>query len=298
MPLYSATILMLYQKRTLARCIIRTQTPTLSSQIRRCAMHTSSPPCEPICHHAPDGEHSEEPTGTLFSRRRALRLLGGTMLTPLMGGAFSSLAGCGIGESDDAPNHDPLTGTCVVRPQLTEGPYYVDTDLIRSNIRDEKNGVQLDLTVNVSRISNNTCSPLRDAIVDVWHADALGNYSGVGDHQDESFLRGIQRTDAEGTASFTTIYPGWYPGRAVHIHFKVRSSADSGSAYEFTSQLFFQEERTDEVYQQTPYNTRGARSTRSGNDGIYGQSDGQTLMAVSATNEGYSGTFNIALYID
>ena len=71
---------------------------------------------------------------------------------------------------------------------------------------------------------------LENAIVDVWHADAGGDYSGVGSLQGETFLRGIQTTDANGDAAFTTIFPGWYRGRAPHIHFKVRSSADSTSA--------------------------------------------------------------------
>jgi hypothetical protein len=78
----------------------------------------------------------------------------------------------------------------------------------------------------------------------------------------------------------------------------VRSSSDSGSAFVFTSQLFFQEAFTDTVYQQAPYNTQGARNIHNGNDGIYGQRSGQTLMTVSETDDGYDAMFSIALYID
>lgn len=98
------------------------------------------------------------------------------------------------------------------------------------------------LTFNVSRVASNACAALSGAIVDVWHCDAAGVYSDVSDTGfrtvGQKFLRGYQATDSNGAASFTTIFPGWYSGRAVHIHYKIRPDAASSSGYEFTSQLF------------------------------------------------------------
>ncbi len=135
------------------------------------------------------------------------------------------------------------------------GPYYVDTGLQRSDIREEREGIPLELTFNVSRIDAgdiSTCGPLAGAVVDIWHCDALGEYSGVQDNAagdfdttEATFLRGYQLTDDNGVARFTTIYPGWYQGRAVHIHFTIRDSAESQQGYEFTSQLYFDDTLTD-----------------------------------------------------
>ncbi len=244
--------------------------------------------------------HSEEhdddqPVGRVVTRRQALKLFAAPSLL--------WIAGCSL--ADEAAGEDaPLVGSCVARPELTEGPFYVSKNLNRSDIRADSEtgavraGALLALTFTVSRIEGNTCSLLENALVDVWHTDALGNYSDVGSLRGQDFLRGYQITGADGVARFTTVYPGWYRGRAVHIHFKVRSSASSTSAYEFTSQLFFQDEFTDQIYQQAPYNTRGTRNTRNSNDGIYGQSGGQTLVAAAATEQGYAAMFDIALYID
>ena len=109
----------------------------------------------------------------------------------------------------------------------------------------------LALTFRVSQINGQGCVAYPGAVVDVWHCDALGVYSDVTDRGvstvGQQFLRGYQVTDANGIASFVTIYPGWYPGRTVHIHFKIRSEATSDSSLEFTSQLFFDDAFTDQV---------------------------------------------------
>jgi protocatechuate 3,4-dioxygenase beta subunit len=182
----------------------------------------------------------------------------------------------------------------------------VDEELNRSDIRSDpsdgtvKAGALLTLTFNVSRASSSACEPLAGAIVDVWHCDALGVYSDVSDPTfgntlGKRFLRGYQVTDASGVAQFTTIYPGWYQGRTVHLHFKVRSAASATSAYEFTSQLFFDDTLSDQVYAQEPYSTKGERSLRNAGDGIYNQGGSQLVLDVSQTTGGYAATFDIAL---
>jgi protocatechuate 3,4-dioxygenase beta subunit len=133
--------------------------------------------------------------------------------------------------------------------------------------------------------------------VDVWHCDATGLYSDVEANGTvgQEFLRGYQVTDANGVARFTTIYPGWYQGRAVHIHFKVRSAASASSAYEFTSQLFFDDDLTDQVHAEEPYASKGQRDMLNSEDGIYNQGGSQLVLAVTETSDGYAATFDIAL---
>lgn len=187
---------------------------------------------------------------------------------------------------------------CVVRPQVTEGPYYVDVDLIRSDIRSDpttgvvKEGSPLALTFNVSQVSGGACSPLQGAEVEIWHCDAAGVYSGVNDPgfntTGQKWLRGTQVTDASGKATFTTIYPGWYSGRAVHIHFKVRPSANGV----FTSQLFFDDAFSDQVFTQAPYASKGKRDTLNSTDNIY---NALLLVPARQAGQGYAATFNMGV---
>ncbi|PYP53674.1 MAG: twin-arginine translocation pathway signal protein [Gemmatimonadetes bacterium] len=202
----------------------------------------------------------------------------------------------------------PSTGsaTCVLTAALTEGPYFVDEMLNRSDIRTDpvtgavSTGIPLALTFNVSRVANSACTPLTGAYLDVWHCDATGTYSDVSGSS-RKFLRGYQITDANGVAAFTTIYPGWYSGRAVHIHFKLRLFAGSTKTYEFTSQFFFDDSLTDSVYTQSPYSSRGSRDLRNTSDGIYNSLSttdraGLTLQT-SKTTDGYAGVINLGVNV-
>ena len=114
--------------------------------------------------------------------------------------------------------------SCVLSPEQTQGPYYLPGDKLRRNVTEGKPGVPLTLKLSVLDVS--TCKPIKGAAVDIWHCDAGGVYSGVG-RPSKTFLRGIQKTDAKGVATFKTVYPGWYQGRTVHIHVRVHSAATS-----------------------------------------------------------------------
>src|SRR5262249_14810585 len=197
---------------------------------------------------------------------------------------------------------------CVVRPALTEGPYFVDERLNRSDIRSDpsnntvKDGAPLKLRFNLSRVSGSACSPLAGALVDIWHCDALGSYSDVANGAGQAntigqkFLRGYQITDSNGAVEFTTIYPGYYAGRTVHIHFKIRLFDGATRTFEFTSQLFFDDALTDQVFTQAPYNTKSARGVRNSNDGIYNGGGGQLLLSLTSDGQGgYTSDFDIGL---
>ncbi len=195
-----------------------------------------------------------------------------------------------------------IAPACVARPAMTEGPYFVDIMLDRSDIRSDpdtgevKEGAPLLLTFRVAEIGNNACTPLAGVLVDIWHCDADGVYSGVTDRSfdttGQKWLRGYQVTDANGGATFTTIYPGWYPGRTVHIHFKVRTAPDAAQGHEFTSQLFFDDALSDQVLSQPPYAARGYRTTLNGQDSIFSD---LLLLDVKPAAQGYAATFDLGL---
>lgn len=238
-----------------------------------------------------------------LNRRETFRLLGAAGATALVGQTIAS-------NPSDAQTTTP---SCVVTPALTEGPYFVDEKLNRSDIRVDPSdqstrpGVPLQLNINVRRVDGSTCTPVTGATVDVWHCDALGLYS---DSSQEGtvgrkFLRGYQVSDVNGAVKFTTVYPGWYRGRAVHIHFKVRLFAGTETTYQFTSQFFLNEAVTDIVHARAPYNTKGKRDTLNTTDGIFrqpvidgtGTASGERLMLQLTADEqdGFIGTFDIGL---
>jgi protocatechuate 3,4-dioxygenase beta subunit len=194
---------------------------------------------------------------------------------------------------------------CVVRPEQTEGPYFVDEKLNRSDIRIDPSdrsirpGAPLRLEFQVSRVAGSACTPLADAMVDVWHCDALGVYSDVRDPRFDTrgkkFLRGYQITDAAGIAAFQTIYPGWYEGRAVHIHFKIRTSAGAGRVQEFTSQIYFDEAVNEEVFTQPPYAAKSGRRVANDADFLFRRGGKELLLRPVKGARGYAGVFAIGL---
>ncbi|MDX6477290.1 MAG: hypothetical protein QOH95_2801, partial [Gaiellaceae bacterium] len=196
----------------------------------------------------------EEP----ITRRGSLARLGGLLVAAAGGNAL--LVGAAEGG-----NKAVETGAvqCVLTPELTEGPYYIDGEKLRRDIREGHPGTQLTLRLTVLNASN--CKPLSGAAVDIWHADAAGNYSGFGGGAgSRTFLRGVQKTDKNGLATFTTIYPGWYRGRAVHVHVKVHM----GGSVVHTGQLFFPDALTRAVYKAAPYASRGNPDMPNASDSI------------------------------
>ena len=241
--------------------------------------------------------HENGPAGPLFSRREVVAFLGATGVAWLMTGSLTPRLAVA----------STLGPSCVVRPEQTEGPYFVDERLNRSDIRSDptdgrvKSGTPLALTLLVSRLNAGDCQPLPGAQVDIWHCDALGIYSDVQDPGfntiGQKFLRGYQVTDARGSARFVTVYPGWYPGRTVHIHFKIRTAPVARRSFEFTSQLYFDDVLTDRVHADSPYAATGQRTARNQHDWIFRRGGDQLMLVPTTVAGGYAASFAIGLQL-
>ncbi len=239
--------------------------------------------------------NEDRPMGRLLSRREVMAYLGATGAVWLAGGSLFPRWAIA----------DTRGPSCVVRPEQTEGPYFVDERLNRSDIRADpadgrvSPGTPLALTLLVSRLNAGDCQPLPDAQVDLWHCDAQGVYSDIQDPGFDTigkkFLRGHQVTDAHGEARFVTIYPGWYPGRTVHIHFKIRTTTVSRRSFEFTSQLYFDDAVTDRAHAANPYAAKGPRTTRNQQDWIFRRGGDRLVLDTTTTTAGYAATFPVGL---
>jgi protocatechuate 3,4-dioxygenase beta subunit len=235
-------------------------------------------------------------------------------------------------------------GVAVLAAEITEGPYWLDLNLMRSDIREDQPGAPLTMKLAVVDVA--TGKPIEGANVDIWHCNADGIYSGFtgvsaaanpgggqagaqpsgggnpppgapADGQqggpppggpppggqggagggtqkadDKTFLRGIQPTDKSGVATFTTVYPGWYNGRTVHIHVKV----NVGGKTIHTGQLFFDDTYTDTVFKDNaPYNARSARQMRNANDGIFNGGGAGSIFAITKDDKGYAGSMTMGV---
>ncbi|MEV6505784.1 intradiol ring-cleavage dioxygenase [Streptomyces sp. NPDC051642] len=203
------------------------------------------------------------------------------------------------------------SGVCTLTAEVTEGPYSLDGALIREDIREEKEGVEVQYTFTVVD-QDNDCAPLADALVELWHCDALGEYSGfVGknghtEDDDGTFLRGGVLTDSDGAASIVSIWPGHYVSRAVHVHMRVHTDvtlADgtyTGGTVVHTGQLFFDADLNEEVQATSPYSDNTTSETSLGDDTIYddgGAASGLlTLTALGSTvSDGYTATLTVGV---
>jgi protocatechuate 3,4-dioxygenase beta subunit len=239
---------------------------------------------------------SKSRTAKTVSRRTALGMLGaGAVWT--------------VGCSEDTPTSPTIvtatptpptpttpvgtTGTCVVSAQETVGPYPSLSDFVRADIRENRDGLALRLDVTVVN-ANNACAPVTNALVDIWQCDADGEYSQYGGARAQTFLRGQQTTDANGRVTFLTIYPGWYQGRATHIHLEVTVSGRSVKV----TQLAFPEDVTAAVYRSGVYASRGQNPTTNARDNVF--SDGVQTELVTLTGDttsGYIGTFQLGVQV-
>ena len=240
-----------------------------------------------------------------ITRAQALATAGAAGLTALLaacGGGDEGAAGTsadtvgttagaappGAATSTDAALFDGAPA-CTLTPEQTEGPFYLDVDAIRSDIREDRPGTPLRLLVRVQ--DTDGCSAVSNAVVEIWHCDAAGVYSGV---QGDSarFLRGAQVTDADGIARFTTVYPGWYQGRTVHVHAKVHLDAAS----ELTTQLYFDDAVTSAAYAGPPYDERPGRDTFNDSDGIFASSGAASpLLAPTREGDGWLGLVTLGV---
>lgn len=274
--------------------------------------------------------------GRSINRRQALAGLGGLGLSALLvacgkdsstdtgaagttgtsaGSGTTGAATSGAAGGGDVAALLAQAGSCEVVPELTEGPYYIDADAVRSDIREDRQGTPLTLAIRVRNFAG--CTPIANAVVDIWHCDATGNYSGfessstgangggVGGGRGgpppggggpggggntptdaKRYLRGSQVTGADGIAKFVTVYPGWYRGRTVHVHVKVHV----GSNQVVTSQLFFDESVTRQVYASGPYAGNTGQDTSNADDGIFAEAN---LLTPTRSGDGYLAAINL-----
>jgi protocatechuate 3,4-dioxygenase beta subunit len=230
-------------------------------------------------------------------RRRVLRRIG------LAGGA-AVVAACG-GNSTTGPSSTSAATTaaaavssggtagtaCVVAPNETIGPYPSRTDMFRSDVRETRSGARFDLTITVVNTSGG-CAPVNGAEVEIWHCDAAGDYSQYGSQTSATFLRGIQTTNGNGEVSFTTVYPGWYQGRATHIHIEVVIDGRSVKA----TQIAFPETVNNEVYRSGVYASRGVNPLANAADMIFADSlSAELVTPIGSPATGYTASYQLGI---
>jgi protocatechuate 3,4-dioxygenase beta subunit len=224
--------------------------------------------------------------------RRTLIIAGAGVAAAGVGALAVSRAGFAIDNaSRAAASHSFEDSTlCVVTASFTEGPFYVDDTAVRSDVREDRKGLPTTLKLKV--VDANGCVPMPGAAVDVWHCDAAGNYSASAGGA-ARFLRGRQIADADGFVTFQTIYPGWYPGRAPHIHLKVLI----GKREAVTTQLFFAEKLSDAIYAAAPYVARGQAGTTNAQDGVLGwaRNANGAWPKMTRRNDGLLGTLTLGV---
>jgi protocatechuate 3,4-dioxygenase beta subunit len=227
-----------------------------------------------------------------LNRRRALRMIGAA------GAAAVAAAACSSEETPTSPS--VTTGTagisnsdCAVTPTETVGPYPSLTDLIRSDVREGKPGTDLVMTIKVVNV-NGACAPVSGVNVEIWSCDHAGNYSSYGSQTAQTYLRGIQTTNVNGEATFTTIYPGWYQGRATHIHVEVTRNNQSIKV----TQVAFPETVNNIVHTSGVYASRGVNPTTNARDGIFADSLASEITTPTGSpSGGYTASFQVGISI-
>lgn len=229
-----------------------------------------------------------------FNRREAIGVIGaaaGAALT--FGCSNSSTSPSTTSTTTTTTTTGTTNAACAVTPQETAGPFPSLTDLIRSDIRENKSGTVLTLTIKVVNV-NASCAAVPSANVEIWQCDAGGNYSEYGTQTAQTYLRGIQTTNSNGEVTFTTIYPGWYQGRATHIHIEVTI----GGVSRRVTQIAFPESVNNTVYATGVYASRGANPMSNASDGIFADSLSSELITPTGTPAaGYAATCQVGISV-
>jgi protocatechuate 3,4-dioxygenase beta subunit len=230
-----------------------------------------------------------------LGRREALALLGSASAAALAVACSDSPTAPSETTATTTPTTPTTSGTCAVMPSETAGPYPSLTDLFRSDVREDRQGTLMTLTLKVVNVSA-ACAPVANANVEIWHCDAVGNYSQYGSQGAQTYLRGVQTTNANGDVTFTTIYPGWYQGRATHIHLEVLVNGRSVKV----SQIAFPESINNVVHTQGVYsaNGRGTNPTSNAADGIFADSLAAELVTPSGSvSSGYTASVQVGIAV-
>jgi protocatechuate 3,4-dioxygenase beta subunit len=250
--------------------------------------------------------------GSLISRRRVV--LGGSAFAAAAGLGLASLAGAATNtdtSAEDDTGTSSTSGVCTLTAEATEDDYALTGALMRQDIREDKEGLQIDYTFTVVDTAND-CAPLSGALVEIWQCDALGEYSGfVGDHgntedDDSTWLRGGNVTDSDGQVLFTSIWPGHYEGRAAHVHLRVHTDVTfvddtySGGNVVHTGEVFFDPDLNTTVQALSPYSDNTTTETDLDDDTVYdGEGAPSGLLTIEAVgddpSDGYTATLTIGV---
>ena len=272
---------------------------------------------------SPNDEMQNQSPRRGLRRRDAVVALGTLGLGGVLG---ATRLGSGGADAEAAT----AAASCVLTPEVTEGPYWIENGLTRRDIRAGRPGLPLEIVFTVENAK--TCNPIANADVEIWHCDAGGVYSGYesqsqggsgapgqppggtpptgpptgappaaggGGHQtptdDKRYLRGHQKSDADGKVSFLTVFPGWYRGRTPHVHLKVHV----GGSVVHTGQVFFNEATTAAVYKRAPYKSHGQPDTSHAADTIYAAAGkGKAVLKLGKRpggKPGYRGTITLGI---
>lgn len=241
--------------------------------------------------------------GKSIDRREALGVLGAAGLAFVGGCASSPTNPSSTTSNSSSSSGGTNAASCVVTPEETAGPYPDRTGMLnnpafyRRDITEGKPGLPLTLTITVVNVRS-SCAPLANAAVEIWQCDAAGTYSEYSqpgfNGSGQTFLRGLQTSDASGRVTFSTIYPGWYMGRATHIHVEVYVSGRSIK----TTQIAFPESVSSAVYRSGVYASKGQNTTSNTSDNVFSDGVQDELATVSGdTTNGYTATMTIGVSV-
>jgi protocatechuate 3,4-dioxygenase beta subunit len=225
-----------------------------------------------------------------MSRRTAFGAIGAAAATVAAACGDSPTSATAV-ETASSSGTTSTNATCAVTPTETIGPYPSRTDMFRSDVRENRQGTTLTLTIKVVNVGS-ACAPVAGADVEIWHVDAAGDYSQYGSQTAATFLRGIQTTNAAGDVTFTTIYPGWYQGRATHIHVEVTIGGRSIKV----TQIAFPESINNTVHTSGAYASRGTNPVSNQADGIFSDSLASELVTPAGSlSSGYTASCQVGV---